>query len=557
MTPRLVLGVVAALVAAGCASGLASEPGSESGPCTGVSCTGRGICASPDGAPVCTCEAGSHAAGLECVEDTDACAGVSCSGHGRCSITDGSAACACAAGYHPSGLECLAAADGCSGVTCSGHGSCSTDGGSSACACASGYQASGLECLAAADGYVPPDLPVIPQRTFVVTDHGAVGDGKVDDTQAIQATIAEAVKADGGVVVIPSGSYLSGPLKLASGLELRIESGATLRMLPMDRYPGGSTAPQNFLAGTKLQDVAITGAGTIDGQGADWWPRYKEAGFKRPVMISVLSSRRVLIENLTLKNSPSFHIAVGGEHITVRGVTIRAPPSDDPVTPSHNTDACDVQGQHILIDHCDVSVGDDNFTCGGGTSDVRISNSTYGHGHGVSIGSYTQGGVSDITVTDCTFTDTEAGVRIKSDRDRGGLVRNITYRNLTMTNVGMPIVVYATYMATEAKYRDLNRLTADVATSYPSQPLAAKTPIFDGLQFVNIRATAQPGRRAGLIWGLPEAPATNLSFKDVHITADLPLGIFVAQKVTLSGTQIITPAGVDPVVTGAAQVTVE
>ena len=103
-----------------------------------------------------------------------------------------------------------------------------------------------------------------------------------------------------------------------------------------------------------------------------WWPYARERGARRPRMIALSSCNRVLIEKLTLTNSPMFHIAISGRStdVTVRGVTIRANPSTDPVNPGHNTDACDVSAKHVLIQDCDVSVGDDNFTCGGNTSDV-------------------------------------------------------------------------------------------------------------------------------------------------------------------------------------------
>ncbi len=216
-------------------------------------------------------------------------------------------------------------------------------------------------------------------------------------------------------------------------------------MLHLDLDPVGSQTPEDFIRGSKLEDIALSGTGTIEGQGAPWWPLAKDKEAKRPIMIALSRCKRVLIENVTLKNSPMFHIAIGGNstEVTVRGVTIRAPASDDPVTPGHNTDACDVSGTHILIRDCDVSVGDDDFTCAGSTSDVLITHCTYGKGHGVSIGSPTRGGVSNFTVSDCTFQDTECGIRIKSDRDRGGEVHHLTFRNLRMTNVGCPILVYA------------------------------------------------------------------------------------------------------------------
>ena len=236
-----------------------------------------------------------------------------------------------------------------------------------------------------------------------------------------------------------------------------------------------------------------------------------------------------------------FHIAIGGKttNVTVSGITVRAPASTDPVNPSHNTDACDVTGKHILIENCDISTGDDDYTCGGRTSDVMIRNNKYGYGHGVSVGSYTHGGVSNITVENCTFTNTDCGIRIKSDRDRGGLVENMTYRNLKMTNVGIPILIYASYMAKEREYRDLKKLTPEIAETYPAAPVAERTPIYRNFTFENITATAQSGKRAGLIWGLPEAPIENVVLKNVNITADRPFGVFFAKNIQMQNCSFI------------------
>jgi polygalacturonase len=244
-----------------------------------------------------------------------------------------------------------------------------------------------------------------------------------------------------------------------------------------------------------------------------------------------------------------FHIAIGGKckDVIVRGVTIRAPASDDPVLPSHNTDACDVKGRNILIHDCDISVGDDNFTCGGNTSDVLITNCTYGYGHGVSIGSYTSGGVSNITVINCTFNNTESGIRIKTDRDRGGFVHDMKYLNLRMTNVGCPILIYASYMAKEKQFRDLTRLTPEIAASYPAAPVGERTPVYRDFVFSNVTATVQKGRRAGLIWGLPEMNVTNVLLQNVNITADRPLGIFNAQNVQVLNSHIQTPDGLNQI----------
>jgi polygalacturonase len=414
-----------------------------------------------------------------------------------------------------------------------------------------------LEALPASEpAFREPPLPRIPQRTFRITDFGAKGDGFTANTKAIQAALNAARIAGGGTVIVPSGNFLSGPIQLTNHINLRVETGATLIMLPLEQYPGGSSTPEDFISGRDLQDIAVSGAGTIEGQGRPWWPLAKTPGAKRPIMIALWHCDRVLIEGVTLKDSPMFHIGVGAKssNVTVRGVTIRAPASNDPVNPSHNTDACDVSGQNILIRDCDVSVGDDDFTCGGGTSNVLITHCTYGYGHGVSIGSGTKGGVSNFTVSDCTFKDTDCGIRIKSDRDRGGLVRNLTFRNLRMTNVGFPILIYAAYMAKDPRYRDFSKLTPEIAATYPEAPVTERTPIYRDITFSDITATAQSGHCAGLIWGLPEATVSNVLLRNVAITADRPFAIYNAQNVRLENCKIATPDGTDPIATSNASI---
>lgn len=408
-------------------------------------------------------------------------------------------------------------------------------------------------------GLATPALPTIPNKTFSIKDFGGVGDDQTDNTQAFQNTINAAEAAGGGKVVIPSGVYLCGPIRFTSNLDFHIDSGAIIKLLPIDKYPGGTTTGTEFIGGVKLHDVAITGKGTIDGQGSPWWPYAKDKNAKRPRMIALKDCDKVLIENVTLTNSPMFHIAISGKssNITVSGIIVRAPASDDPVNPSHNTDACDVAGHDILIKDCDISTGDDNFTCGGGTSNVHITNCKYGNGHGLSIGSYTRGGVSNFLIENCTFTNTDYGIRIKSDRDRGGVVQNLVYRNLKMTNVGMPILIYAAYMATDRNFRSLQKLTPEIAATYPSAQVAELTPVYKNIVFQNITATTQKGKRAGLIWGLSEAQASDIVFKDVIIAAENPFGVFFAQNVQFQNCKIVTPEGMNKIAVGNAEVFVD
>jgi len=210
-----------------------------------------------------------------------------------------------------------------------------------------------------------------------------------------------------------------------------------------------------------------------------------------------------------------------------------------------------------LIQNCDISTGDDNFTCGGGTSNVHITNCTYGYGHGLSIGSYTKGGVSNFLIENCSFNNTACGIRIKSDRDRGGLVQNLTYRNLKMTNVGIPILIYAAYTAKERDFRNLQKITPEIASTYPSAPMGELTPVYKNIRFQNITATTQNGKRAGLIWGLPEAPVSNISFQNIIITADNSFGVFFARNIRFENCQIITREGKNKLAVTNAEVSID
>ena len=402
----------------------------------------------------------------------------------------------------------------------------------------------------------PPGEPTLPSidtnNIIIITNapYNAVGDGVTDDTIAIQEAIDAAGAggatngASGGTVEVPCGVYLSGPITLTNNVNLQIDGCAILRMLPFGTYPGttsGSpfTAP-NFISGKNLHDIEISGSGAIDGQGSPWWPYAGNASDTRPHMINTANCDRQLIEDVTLSNSPMFHIYIAGSlsgNSTIRGVTVLAPPSTDPVDPSHNTDACDVSGTNILVENCNISVGDDDFATSGGTSDILLTNNTYGNGHGVSIGSGTSPGVSNMTVINCTFNGTQNGIRIKSDNDRGGIVQNISYLNLGMTNVNIPIQIYSYYKEVGTPVG----ITPQTAASEPVAPVTSATPIYRNITFSNITATSVSGYPVGIIWSRTEMPATNIVFDKINLTGDQDFCLynvsgaqFIDSKITVS-----------------------
>lgn len=299
--------------------------------------------------------------------------------------------------------------------------------------------------------------PAIPDRLVSVRDHGALGDAATDDTAAIQKAIDAAAAAGGGRVVLPAGRYLSGPLALRSRIDLHLEKDAVLLMSQrFEDYPPGSNVFLKFIAAEGVEDVRVSGPGTIDGRGQPWWDRFlelkaekREKEFARPQAIYVSKSRRVALEGFTSIDPPNSHCTFRDcRDLTFRGLTMTAPDE------SPNTDAINLgRVKNVLVTNCTISTGDDNVamvSSGDATEEnvtehVTVRDCTFGFGHGVSIGSFTSAGLRDIAVENVTFDKTVNGIRIKSEEDRGGEVRNVTYRNLSMTGVRYPIVITSWY----------------------------------------------------------------------------------------------------------------
>lgn len=393
-----------------------------------------------------------------------------------------------------------------------------------------------------APAIVPWTLLINGSNVVNVTTFGAAGDGTNDNTAAIQAAINSAATTNGGCTVeIPPGTnaYLCGPITLKSAVNLQIDGGAILRMLPFSRYPGSTNTGTTFISGSSLHDIEISGGGAIDGQGAAWWPYANTNGALRPRMFSPSGCTRVLVRDITLSNSPMFHIAIsGGGNITVSNVTVQAPGN------SPNTDACDVSGTNILVQQCTISVGDDDYTCGGGTHDVLLTNNTYGTGHGVSIGSYTSPGVSNFLVINCSFTGTDNGIRLKSERGRGGLIQNLTYCNLTMTNVSWPFLIYSYYeFGLGTITPATSAYAAGVAATDTNNVVTGTWPIWRNITFSNITAYGNNTRPALMVWGLPQMNVSNVVFQNVTLSSAKTAEIFNARGIQFIDTRLNYPAG--------------
>nr|ANJ43571.1 glycoside hydrolase family 28 [Aretaon asperrimus] len=294
------------------------------------------------------------------------------------------------------------------------------------------------------------------------------GTGK-DETTVIQKALNECAK--GKAVHLASGTFVSGPITIPSGVSLWVDSGVTLkaslytadydlkeRECVTAEMRGGSCKP--FITMKNAVGSGIYGKGTIDGQGSvtlmgrshSWWQlseisRSMATKQTPPRLIQIDNSKDITLHQITLKNSPNFHVVASDtDGFTVWGVTIDTPAS------THNTDGIDPMGaRNVTIANCKISTGDDNVAIKAGsapTQHVSIVDNEFGAGHGMSIGSEVVHGVSDVYVSNLIMDGTTNGLRIKSDRSRGGLVTGITYYDVSMRNVANPIVLTTEYSAT-------------------------------------------------------------------------------------------------------------
>jgi hypothetical protein len=394
-------------------------------------------------------------------------------------------------------------------------------------------------------GDVP--LPSINTNNIIVVTnsaYGAIGDGVTTNTTAIQNAINAAAKGgttnglSGGTVEIPAGVYLSGPLSLKNYVNLQIDAGAMLQMLPYGSYPNTAN-PTDFISASKLHDIEISGSGTIDGQGAVWWATNNatSGGISRPkAMFAPSTCTNILVRDVTLQNPPNTHISFRYVcvNVTVNHININT------TNPSPNTDGIDCSGANVLIENSHISDGDDHIAMGDGNvgnlnHDFTITNCLFGAGHGVSIGSYTSGGLSNLLVINCVWTNGTSGIHLKADDGRGGLVQNLRYINLAMTNTQIPIFLYSYYTNSGTS----SGATVGQAAAYPVLPVTSETPIWRNILISNLTAVPASGNPAGIIWGKPEMSFSNVVMDHVNITATKYFQLYNAQGVQLIDSQIM------------------
>ncbi|KAF8380177.1 hypothetical protein HHK36_027659 [Tetracentron sinense] len=299
------------------------------------------------------------------------------------------------------------------------------------------------------------------EHSASLTDFGGVGDGVTLNTKAFKAAIdnlSQFASAGGAQLFIPAGKWLTGSFNLTSHFTLYLHKDAVLLasqdvtewpvVAPLPSYGRGRDAAGgryvSLIFGTNLTDVIVTGDnGTIDGQGALWWQKFHKGQLKytRPYLIEIMHSENIQISNLTFLNSPSWNVhPVYSSNILVQSVTIIAP-FTSPNTDGINPDSC----SNVRIEDCYIVSGDDCVAVKSGWDEygiafgmptkqlvIRRLTCISPFSAVIALGSEMSGGIEDVRAEDILAINTESGVRIKTAVGRGGYVKDIYVRGMTM-----------------------------------------------------------------------------------------------------------------------------
>jgi polygalacturonase len=341
---------------------------------------------------------------------------------------------------------------------------------------------------------------------YDIRDFGAKPDGQTLCTQAIQAAIDKCSADGGGTVYLPPGKFLSGTIYMKSGVTLRLDGGCTLLgSTSLNDYPPTVPALRSYtdnytdkslIYGEKLERVSITGRGVIDGQGAAFKGPYKV----RPYMIRLIECRDVVVEGVTIRNSPMWvQHYLACDDVRISGITVKS-------HVNQNNDGIDVDScRRVVVTGCNIDSGDDAIVLKSCSArpcqDVVVSacvlRSTC---NALKMGTESNGGFQNIVLTGCTIYDTRlAGVALEIVD--GGTMDRIAVSDITMTGIGAPIFI-----------RLGNR-----ARPFKEGMDAPGIGSMRNITISNIEATgANPTGCA--IAGLPEAKIENLTLSNIRLS---------------------------------------
>ena len=438
-------------------------------------------------------------------------------------------------------------------------------------------------------------LPFFQDKTFNIKDFGAVGDGHTMNTEAFKKAIEACSEAGGGTVLVPPGLWITGPIELKSNVDFHVERGALILAspdhndYPIIKRPEGGYAVAPLIYGFNLENIAVTGSGLLDGNGTTWrplkrskvneslWKKFVKSGgvtnsdnsiwypskaardgmkefaelrkskkeitmedllpFRdamRPRLVLLINCRKMLINNITLENSPTFALnPIFCEDLVIRNIKVNNEYW------AQNGDAIDIgMSKNVLVYNCTITAGDDGICMKSGNSknsdepalqNIVITGCVVYHAHGGFVtGSETNGGMHNIFVSNCDFVGTDIGLRFKSSRNRGGLVDNIFIKNIYMKDIVNEAILFNTYYENSSK---------DVK----AVPVNDKTPIFKNIFIDSIYCDG--AKLAVSADGLPEMPIQDIKISNSYFSGNQGFESKYAKGFTLNNVEIIPESG--------------
>lgn len=447
--------------------------------------------------------------------------------------------------------------------------------------------------------------PVFPLDTFLITQYGAKSELKINNAAAIQQAIDACSAKGGGTVLIPAGFWKSGPIELKSNVNVHLAQGALFQFSALSSdYPLVKTywegveaiRVQSPISGRNLRKVAITGFGTIDGAGEAWRPVKKQkltagewelliqqgvlnekkdtwyptpaalkgaadplagrtdAGytldnassikeFLRPNLLSLIACDEVLLEHVTIQNSPAWTVhPLLCTHVTMDGLTVKNP------WYAQNSDGLDIEScEYVTVDRCKIDVGDDGICLKSGkdeqgrkrgrpTAFVIIRDSQVFHGHGgIVVGSEMSGGVHDVFASNCQFLGTDVGLRFKTARGRGGVVEKIYIRDIAMNRIAGEAIILDMYYQGKDPVSTFGN--GSEVPEIKAEALSDATPQFRDIYMENV--VAQGAETGLMVRGLPEMPIRNIQLKNVQLMAQKAYHIQYGEQIEFNQVRFV------------------
>ena len=442
--------------------------------------------------------------------------------------------------------------------------------------------------------------PYFNNEVYNILDFGAKSDFIFNNKEAIQSAIDVCNKNGGGIVLIPNGFYYTGPIQLKSNVNLHLEDNAyVLFTKSKEEYPLIFTEYEGIrriraispISATDCENIAITGSGVLDGNGELWrgikkfkltereWNRcLKKSPYViktketeiwcptktyydgvvngepdynlenvleiasenydlyRPVFVSLVRCNRVLIEDVTLQNSPAWNVhPLYCTNFTMNRAKIKNKYS------AQNGDGIDLEScQNCEIANTIFEVGDDGICLKSGknkearripipTKNVWIHDCKVFDAHGgFVVGSEMSRGISNVVVENCIFSGTDIGVRFKSAKERGGVVEDILIKNIQMTKIINEAVIFT-----------MGYVLVNIEDEHEGEIKKGDEvlPEFKNITLENI--ICQDSDTALKVLGLPELPIHDITLKDVTIKANKGLDLKFCENIKLENTKII------------------